>query len=156
MTSRQVIMTTRWLLVPVAALSGIVAALLPSLVVNSRIHKILWSSGRHMPGKEFMSFYSIPICGAFAACFFVLLGTRAAPTHRFIVSIILLIIGGILAWHCVGNMHAPNSFAHRPEGQPQVRVWQPIIATYSGGVAACIMVYFRASLRRVFRFRRFK
>lgn len=155
MTSRQVIMITRWLLVPVAAAMGVIGAILPSFVVNG-IVELLLSRDHYVPGAALVTYYTLPICGAFAACFFVLFGTRAAPTHRFIVSIILLIIGGSLAWYCVGTMYEPASFAHRPEGQPQVRVWQPIIATYSGGVAACIMVYFRASLRRVFRFRRFK
>jgi len=149
MTSPQFIVIMRWLFVPVAAALGIIAALLPSAVVNRIVHDILWSTGHHMHGKVFMGYYSIPVYGAFAAFLFVVLGTWAAPKHRSTVAVILLALGGVMAWHSVGHFYSPLIQI----GQPSLRIWEPIIATYLGGLIACFMVYFRAELKRLFRFK---
>jgi hypothetical protein len=142
MTSRQVFVAVRWFLVPIAALSGIIAALLPWFVVTRIVHDILWNTGNHMPGKVFLGYYSIPVFGAFAAFFFVVFGTWCAPKHRFIVAHVLLVTGGALAWICVGNWHSPIT---------SERIWAPILATYWGGLLACNIVCFRGKLRRMFR-----
>jgi hypothetical protein len=148
MTRPQFTIIMRWLFVPIAATLGIIAALLPSAVLIRIVHDILWRTGHHMPGKVFLSYYSIPVCGAFAAFLFVVFGTWAAPKHRSTVAVILLAIGGVLAWHSVGHSYSP--LIHK--GQPSLRIWEPIIATYLGGLIACIMVYFRAE--RMLRFNR--
>ncbi|MDB6006625.1 MAG: hypothetical protein JWR15_3612 [Prosthecobacter sp.] len=146
MTSHQIIVIMRWLFVPVAATLGIITALVPSFIVNRVIHDILWSTGHHMPGKVFLGHYSIPVYGAFAAFLFVVFGTWAAPKHRSTVALILLAIGGVLAWICVGDFRSPII--------QNGRIWEPIIGTCSGGVIACVMVYFRRRLRRLSRFKR--
>ncbi|MFZ2278536.1 MAG: hypothetical protein WAW39_12085 [Prosthecobacter sp.] len=148
MTSHQFIVIMRWLLVPITAALGIIVALVPSFVVNRIVHAILWSTGHHMPGKVFMSYYSIPVCGAFAAFLFVVFGTWAAPKHRSKVAFLLLVIGGALTWESAGDFHAPYII----KGQPYIQVWQPIVATWSGGLLAFVVIYGRAGLRRVFRF----
>ena len=149
MTFHQFIVIMRWLLVPITAALGIIVAIVPSFVVNRVIHAILWSSGHHMPGKVFMSHYSIPVCGAFAAFLFVIFGTWTAPKHHSVIALILLVIGGALAWYSVGDFHSPYII----KGQPYIRVWQPIVAAWSGGVIAFIVIYGRAGLRRAFRFK---
>ena len=149
MTSHQVPVIMRWLLVPIAATLGIITAFFPSFIVNRIIHDIFWSSGNQMPGKVFMAYYSIPVGGAFAAFLFVVFGTWAAPKGRSTVAFILLVIGGVLAWKSVGDFHAPYII----KGQPYIRVWHPIVATWSGGVTAFIVIYARAGLRQVFRFK---
>ncbi len=153
MTSHQFIVRLRWLLVPVAAAIGIITAFVPSLIVTLIIGDILSIGGRHVPGKNFLICYIFPTGGAFAAFFFVLFGTWAAPKHGFIVALVLLIIGGVYVWNSVGQIYVPISFQSPPEGQPHRRMWEAIIGTYSGGVIACVMVYFRAGLRRLFRFK---
>ena len=150
MTSSQFIVLMRWLFVPVAAALGIITALLPSIVVIRIINSIFWSRGHHMPGTVFVSYYSIPVCGAFAAFLFIVFGAWTAPKHRTAVALILLVIGGVLAWHRVGHSYSPLI----QRGQPSLRIWEPIIATYLGGLIAFIMVYFRAGMRRMFRFKR--
>lgn len=143
MTSHQFIVIMRWLLVPIAAVLGIIVAIVPSFAVNRIVHAILWSTGNHMPGNVFMSYYSIPVFGAFAAFLFVVLGTWAAPKHRVMVALILLIVGGVLAWICVGDFSSPLI----QKGSSSQRMWQPFIGTCSGGVIACVMVYFGTKLR---------
>ena len=149
MISPQFNLIMRWLLVPFAATLGIIAAFLPAAVVNRTLHAILWSTGYQMPEKVFMSYYSIPVCGAFAAFLFVVFGTWAAPKHRSTVAVLLLAIGGVLAWRSVGHSYSPLIQI----GQPSLRIWEPLIATYLGGLIACFMVYFRTELRRLFRFK---
>lgn len=150
MPSQKTISIMRWLFVPFAATLGIVAATLPSAIVNHIIHDFLWSRGQQMPGKVFLSYYSIPVCGAFAALFFIVFGTWAAPKHHFRVALILLGIGGVLAWLSVGHCYSPVV----EKGRGALRIWEPIIGTYSGGLIACVAVYFRTLLRRIFRFNR--
>ena len=145
MLSRKTISIMRWLFVPVAATLGIITAILPSTLVNRIIHDYLWSRGHHMPGKVFLSYYSIPVCGAFAAFFFIVFGTWTAPKHHFRIALILLLIGGVLAWLSVGESYSPVV----EKSRDPLRIWEPIIATYSGGLIACVMVYFRAGLRRL-------
>ncbi len=148
MTRQQITTTLRWLLVPIAATLGIIVAVFPSLWIKDIIHDFLWSRGQHMPGKVFLSYYTIPVCGAFAAFFFVIFGSWAAPKHRSIVALLLLFLGGIIAWHCVGHSYSPVIQI----GRPALRIWEPLIGTYLGGVFACLIVFSRSGLRRAFRF----
>lgn|GEM_PF-2811083 len=99
-----------------------------------------------MPGPVFVSYYSIPVCGTFAALLFVLFGTWTAPKHRSMTAIILLIIGGILAWCTVGVNLGTLSLSDIQRAN-----WTPILATYWGGLLACNIVCFRGKLRRMFR-----
>lgn len=114
MTSHQFIVIMRWLLVPIAAALGVIVALVPSFAVNRIVHAILWSAGNHMPGKVFMSCYSIPVFGAFAAFLFVVFGTWAAPKQRSTAAFLLLVIGGAFAWESVGDFHAPYIIKGQP------------------------------------------
>lgn len=146
MNRQQTITALRWLLVPIAATLGIILAVFPSLWIKDIIHDYLWSRGQHMPGKVFLGYYTLPVAGAFAAFFFVILGAWAAPKRRSTTAFVLLLIGGVLAWQCVGNWHSPLV----QKGQLPLRIWEPIIGTYLGGVFGYLIVSCRSALRRAF------
>jgi len=81
-----------------------------------------------MPGKDFL-LYAMPYDGALAASLFIQFGTYAAPSHKRWAALCLLVIGGIVAWRLVGVTYAPDFSPNGP-----VRVWWPIIGTYTGGI----------------------
>ena len=122
---------TRWALVPLAAIFGIAAAPFFAWPVNRLIHWILWSTGQHMPGKDFIA-YCLPYDGAIAASLFLLFGCLMAPAHRRKVAVVLLLLGGLLAW---AVMPPPYRSIYFTSGQ------RPIIGTYLGGLATFVVLY---------------
>jgi hypothetical protein len=99
------------------------------------IHSLLWNNGHAMLGKMFL-LYALPYDGALAASLFIQFGTYAAPSHKNLVALCLLIFGGIIAWLCVGEFYSPQ-FSH----SGPVRVWWPIVGTYLGGICTYAMIF---------------
>ena len=129
----------RWALVPFAALCGCATSFLIAIPVSNLIHFVLWSCGHYMPGKMFL-IYVLPFDGAVAASLFILFGTWTAPSHKKAVTAILFVIGAVIAWFFVGETHSPQHiFSHRPVRSP-IRIWWPIIGTYTGGICTLILV----------------
>lgn len=122
-------------MVPVAAFAGLIASFVVVRPLNSAIHYVLWETGRQMPGKMFL-LYVLPYDGAVAAILFVLLGTWAAPANRRMGSILVYMIGVVLAWYCVGELYSPEGTPNDP-----IRVWSPFVGTCFGGLIGCILAH---------------
>jgi hypothetical protein len=125
----------RWLLVPLAAFIGFLASIVLAGPLNMLIHYLLWSNSQVMPGKMFL-LYALPYDGALAASLFIQFGAYAAPNHKKLASLCLLILGGIFAWLFVGEFYSPQ-FSH----SGPIRVWWPIIGTYLGGLGTFAWIY---------------
>jgi len=123
------------MMVPLAALAGLIASFVVIRPLNSAIHYVLWETGRQMPGKMFL-LYVLPYDGAVAAVLFVLFGTWAAPTNRQMASIWIFMIGLIIAWYCVGEFYSPEGTPNDP-----IRVWSPFVGTCLGGIIGCILAH---------------
>jgi len=118
----------RWLFVPLAAFLGLLASVVLAGPLNMLIHYVLWTNGHVMPGKMFL-LYVLPYEGVLAASLFIQFGTYAAPSHKKLTALCLLICGGIMAWQSIGEFYSPQFSPYGP-----VRVWWPIIGTYLGGI----------------------
>jgi len=127
----------RWALVPFAALLGFVVSVVLSQPLNMIIHQIFWSSGNAMPGKMFI-LYSWAFDGALAASLVIQFGCYAAPNHKRIAALFLLVLGGIIAWQLVGEFYLPLHSFHNAA----TRTWWPITGTYLGGTVTCAWIWF--------------
>jgi hypothetical protein len=127
----------RWTLVLPAALLGFGASIVLAVPMEMLIHNILWTIGQAMPGKMFLQ-YVLPYEGALAASLFIQFGVYAAPSRKQIVSLFLLVLGGIMAWQFVGEFYSPMHGVHNAA----TRVWWPIIGTYLGGIVTCAWIRF--------------
>ncbi len=118
----------RWMLVPLAAILGFCASVVLSEPLTLWIHHLLWSNGRPMAGKDFL-LYTLPWDGALAATLVIQFGTWTAPSHRRWVALVLLIVGGIVAWLLVGgDFELPEKSMH------PIHTSMPIVGTYTAGV----------------------
>lgn len=135
----------RWLLVPFAAVAGFAVSLLLALVINGCLHSLVEWAGFAIYGKDRFERILLPVDGALAAALVILMGAWAAPRCRLTTALCLLCIGGVFAWLLVGDFLSWKFSPHGP-----VRVWQPIVGTYTGGVIACVLVYliFRTAKNR--------
>jgi hypothetical protein len=136
--------TMRWLLVPLAALVGFLSSIVLASPLNMLIHSILWTNGHAMPGKSFL-LYAMPYDGALAASLFIQFGTYAAPSHKKLTALCLLVCGGFLAWYSVGEFYSPQTLIHHGP----IRVWWPIIGTYVGGLLTLAWIWLAARTDRV-------
>ena len=136
MTTKQMITVTRWALVPLAAIFGMLAEIFVARPVHHLIHWIQWSSvhhlNPHMNPKDFITYYCFPYDGAIAASLFLLFGCLMAPAHRRKVAVVLLLLGSLLAW---AVMPPPYRSIYFTSGQ------RPIIGTYLGGLATFVVLY---------------
>jgi len=129
----------RWALMPFAALCGCATSFLVAVPISNLIHSILWSRGHYVPGKMFL-LYVLPFDGAVAASLFILFGTWAAPSHKKAVAAILFLIGAVIAWSFLGETYSPQHiFSHGAIHGP-IRIWWPIIGTYTGGICTLILI----------------
>ncbi len=122
----------RWLMVPLAAFVSLIVSVIVTWPLNLLIQHVLSETGRANGGKMFILLV-LPYDGAVAAILFVLLGTWAAPANRRMVSILVYIIGVVLAWYCVGEFYSPE--------RTPVRVWSPFVGTCLGGLVGCILAH---------------
>lgn len=136
----------RWLLVLLAALLGFLASIVLAIPLNMLIHSILWANGHAMPGKDFL-LYALPYDGALAASLFIQFGTYAAPSHKQLTALCLLIFGGIIAWPFVGEFYSPEHMIHHGP----IRVWWPVMGTYFGGVFTFAWIWLASRQDRDFR-----
>jgi RsiW-degrading membrane proteinase PrsW (M82 family) len=132
----------RWLCVLPAAILGFVLSFLVAIPLNRLIHDLLWTNGHMMPGKDFI-LYVLPYDGAVAASLFIIAGVLVAPERKGLTALILLLLGGIVAWLQVGEFYAPDANPHGP-----IRVWWPIVGTYLGGLVAYASVIVTCSSYR--------
>jgi hypothetical protein len=123
--------------VPVASVLGIITGIIVSWPTNQLIRAILFSNGKHMPGKELLN-YTLPFDGAITASLFLLCGSCMAPSKRRLTVTILLLLGAILSWTLVGNFYSSLVYPDGPK-----RIWWPVIGTYSGGLITFLILYFR-------------
>lgn len=127
----------RWLLVPLAAVAGFAVSILLAYVVNGLLSSLVEWAGFAIYGKDRFERILLPVDGALAAALVILMGAWAAPRYRMATALCLLCIGGVFAWSLVGDFQSWEFSPHGP-----IRVWQPIIGTYTGGVIACVLVHF--------------
>lgn len=125
----------RWLMVPLAAFVSLIVSVIVTWPLNLLIQHVLLEIGRGKGGKMFILLV-LPYDGAVAAILFVLLGTWAAPANRRMVSILVYMIGVVLAWYCVGEFYSPVGTPNEP-----IRVWSPFVGTCCGGLVGCILAF---------------
>jgi hypothetical protein len=97
--------TLKWILVPVAAVLGLAVSVPLAGPLNRLVVPTLSTQGHTSAGYDALV-YALRFDGAMAAALFILSGYIAAPSHRLLVACTLFVIGTVLAWRLIGDLHS--------------------------------------------------
>ena len=92
--------------------------------------------------SQALGMWEEPVVGFCAALAVVLAGHHAVPTHRFAVSVVLLLAGGVTAYRLIGRSWYPEGYekAYEP-------TYLPLLITFLGGLLGVAYSFLRTRMK---------